>query len=477
MNNISTNALTNSIIPVRHKRLNQSYQNTARLLQILLDYVVVLGLFYLHTVLKVGEFASSYRILMVVIFLVMGFIYQAMGVYNFSGSLFGKVYALGKAWLITLMTLILIGFVTKTSTIYSREIILAWGVTAFVGQCLTYLLVLWIQSHYQSAPSLALLVGADMLGSHLAKNINRNPWLNEHIVGVLEDNVQLSEKWNSKDIPVLGTLQNLQDLLDKKDIKRVYLALPLDQAGLIKPIYKTLVEQNIDVIWAPDIFGINLMNHNVKEIAGVPLICLSETPLIGSSAFIKRALDLVLTSVGMIFVLPFMGLVALAIKLTSRGPVIFKQQRHGWDGEIITIYKFRSMYLHDEDKGQLSQATKQDDRVTPVGKFIRRTSLDELPQLFNVLKGEMSLVGPRPHALVHNVQYQQQINAYMTRHRVKPGISGLAQVNGYRGETCELEQMETRVRYDLAYINNWSILLDLQILFKTAFVLLGKNAY
>jgi len=168
---------------------------------------------------------------------------------------------------------------------------------------------------------------------------------------------------------------------------------------------------------------------------------------------------------------------ALLIKLSSPGPVFFKQKRHGWYGNIITIYKFRSMKLHDEEDGQVTQATKDDDRVTWIGKIIRRTSIDELPQLFNVINGSMSIVGPRPHAVAHNEFYGERIKDYMRRHRVKPGLTGLAQVNGYRGRTQSIEAMENRVRHDLEYINNWSIWLDLKIMIKTVFVLFGKNAY
>jgi putative colanic acid biosynthesis UDP-glucose lipid carrier transferase len=172
-----------------------------------------------------------------------------------------------------------------------------------------------------------------------------------------------------------------------------------------------------------------------------------------------------------------MLLAAIAVKITSRGPILFRQKRHGWDGQILEVFKFRSMHVHEETDGHITQATKDDERVTPVGSFIRLTSIDELPQLFNVLGGSMSLVGPRPHAIAHNDFYKGEIRAYMLRHRIKPGLTGLAQVNGCRGETDTMDKMQSRVNYDLEYINNWSIWLDLEILFKTIFVLFDKNAY
>jgi len=184
--------------------------------------------------------------------------------------------------------------------------------------------------------------------------------------------------------------------------------------------------------------------------------------------------DKVLAGLGLVILLPLLLIVAAAIKITSEGPVLFGQQRHGWDGKIFTVYKFRSMYIHEEEEGVVTPATRSDDRITPVGNFIRRTSIDELPQLVNVLNGSMSLVGPRPHAVVHNNYYINKINAYMQRHRVKPGVTGLAQVNGFRGETQYLEKMRGRVEYDLQYIDNWSLWLDIKILARTIIVIFDE---
>jgi len=184
-----------------------------------------------------------------------------------------------------------------------------------------------------------------------------------------------------------------------------------------------------------------------------------------------------LSIVALILLAPVMIIAAIAVKLTSKGPVFFRQERHGLDGKIIQVLKFRSMKLHEEKEGEVTQAKKHDPRLTKVGAFLRKTSIDELPQLFNVLQGDMSLVGPRPHAKAHNAFYSDKISAYMSRHRIPPGITGLAQINGCRGETETLEKMERRVVYDLEYINNWSIWLDITILFKTVFTLFSKNAY
>jgi putative colanic acid biosynthesis UDP-glucose lipid carrier transferase len=222
---------------------------------------------------------------------------------------------------------------------------------------------------------------------------------------------------------------------------------------------------------------LSLVNHSVKELAGLPVLTLSETPLEGRQLLLKNMEDRTLALLILVFASPIMLLTAIAIKLESAGPVLFTQERTGWDGRVFRIWKFRSMRLHDDDDGVVRQATRDDPRVTRVGRFVRRTSIDELPQLFNVLAGQMSLVGPRPHAIQHNALYAERISAYLARHRIKPGITGLAQVNGYRGETKELHEMEQRLNYDIEYINNWSLMLDLSILVRTAFTLFSKQAY
>ncbi len=463
------------LIPTPTRRLVQDHKSSARWLQIILDASLVAGLLYLHVLLKDIPFETEYRALAIMTVLLMAVIYNINGVYKFSTSLFDRFLNYAKAWAVVLAFIVLVGFVTKTSNFFSREVILTWSVTGFLAQLLAYMAISQIQANSKQEEIPTLVVGSDRLAQHLADHINANPWIPDHVLGlVAEDGASTSLKCKA---PLLGELNRLHYLVEEHGIRRVYIALPMQRAEWVKPIYMELVESNIDIIWAPDIFSVNLLNHSVRELGGVPLISLSETPLIGSNAFVKTVMDYSIASMALIALSPVMLLTALLIKLTSNGPIFFTQKRHGWDGEIITIYKFRSMRLHEEEPGVVTQATKEDDRVTAVGKFIRKTSIDELPQLFNVLNGSMSIVGPRPHAIAHNQFYGEKIKDYMTRHRVKPGITGLAQVNGYRGETQNIESMEGRVQYDLAYINNWSLWLDIKIMIKTVFVLFGKNAY
>ncbi len=271
----------------------------------------------------------------------------------------------------------------------------------------------------------------------------------------------------------------LRTMICSLNVKRIYLALPIGESSKIEQMHIDLMDMNVDLIWVPDIYALNLLNHSVREVAGMPLIFLNESPLtsLRRGAVAKDVMDKLLSLVALVLLSPVMLMVSVAVKFSSPGPVFFKQDRHGFDGKVIKVWKFRSMKEHVEDGESVTQASRGDPRITNVGRFIRRTSIDELPQLINVLQGSMSLVGPRPHAVAHNQYYSEKINDYLARHRIKPGITGLAQVSGYRGETETLDKMQKRVEYDLEYINNWSLWLDVKVLIKTPFSLLSKDIY
>ncbi len=446
-------------------------------IQIVLDQIVVQGLLLFHAYLRDDEFSTEYFILATITFLLMTIIYHIVGVYRHENVRNDYISSLLQGWGSLVLLLGVFGFVTKTSETFSRQVILTWTVTGFLGQLLVYYLTRKVLTRAITETIPTLIIGGGDLGRHIASHINSNMWIPDHVVGVIDDDEAVGRQWEELGIPWLGGMTKLHEAVAENGVRRVYMAMPMDKSNLVKPLALDLVDSNVDVIWAPDIFGVSLLNHSIKEIAGVPLISLSETPLIGGSALAKTAMDKILASIALVLVSPIMLATAVAVKLSSPGPVFFKQKRHGWDGRIVDIYKFRSMKVHEESDGQVTQAKKNDDRVTAVGRFIRRTSIDELPQLFNVLEGSMSLVGPRPHAIAHNEFYKGKIGAYMLRHRIKPGLTGLAQVNGFRGETDTIDKMQNRVNYDLAYINNWSIWLDIEILFRTVFVLFGKNVY
>jgi len=240
---------------------------------------------------------------------------------------------------------------------------------------------------------------------------------------------------------------------------------------------EVLQNTTASVHFVPDVFGVSIIQGRLTDMGGIPVLGLQITPFEGINGLIKRISDIVFSIIILLLISPALVLVAIGVKLSSPGPVIFRQRRTGLDGEIIEVYKFRSMRTQDNGP-KIQQATRNDSRITKFGAFIRKTSLDELPQFVNVLQGRMSIVGPRPHAVAHNEEYRNIVKAYMARHKVKPGITGWAQVNGLRGETDTVEKMASRVEFDLEYLRNWSVSLDLLIIFKTvALMVHDKTAF
>jgi putative colanic acid biosynthesis UDP-glucose lipid carrier transferase len=235
-----------------------------------------------------------------------------------------------------------------------------------------------------------------------------------------------------------------------------------------------LRDTTASIYFLPDVFAFDMIQGRLVDLNGMPAISVCDTPFHGMDAVLKRTMDIVLTGLALLVAAPLMAGIALAVKVTSRGPVLFRQRRYGLNGELINVYKFRSMTVC-EDGAVVTQATRDDVRITGLGKFLRRTSLDELPQLLNVLQGKMSLVGPRPHAIAHNEMYRKLISGYMIRHKVRPGITGWAQVNGLRGETDTVEKMSARVKFDIDYLNSWSPWLDLKILLRTVMLVVRDD--
>jgi putative colanic acid biosynthesis UDP-glucose lipid carrier transferase len=294
------------------------------------------------------------------------------------------------------------------------------------------------------------------------------------MIGFFDD----SKKVPQNGYPVLGTLNLLPEYVREQKIDIVYLALPMKAEEQIQSLLTGLADTTASVYLVPDIFLYDLMlGGNLFYFENTPVISLRETPLQGFNSLLKRTEDIVLSLLLLLMASPLTLLTAIAIKLTSRGPIFFKQWRYGLDGQPIEIYKFRTMTVC-EDGYEFKQAVQCDPRVTRVGAFLRRTSLDELPQFINVLQGRMSIVGPRPHPVALNESFRKRVPGYMLRHKVKPGVTGLAQVNGWRGETDTLEKMEKRIEYDLEYLRQWSLFLDLKIIALTVWNGAWKtNAY
>lgn len=425
---------------------------------------------------KVGELDTQYRILAVLTLLASVPAYALVGVYHKQhGYLTGVARLLG-GWLLLLAGLTMFAFITKSSEQFSREVTLSWALLGFAVQAGSYLPLHHVSRRYHSqlkSERTSLIVGTGELALELADKLVRQQ--REPLIGLVAS-AQVELPSNSL-YPIVGGLEHLRALIAEHNIRRLYIALPLSEAEQIEGLYIDLLDASVDVVWIPDLASLMLLNHSASDIGGLPAIHLNESPLTAypTAAFSKAVLDRVLALLALIAFSPLMLVIALLVKRSSPGPVLFKQARHGWNGQVIKVYKFRSMRMHDDQ--EVKQATRHDDRITPIGRFIRRTSIDELPQFINVLQGRMSLVGPRPHAVAHNDYYTGKIDAYMARHRIKPGITGLAQVSGCRGETETLDKMAKRVELDLAYINNWSVWLDLKILIKTPFTLLSKDIY
>ncbi len=322
-----------------------------------------------------------------------------------------------------------------------------------------------------------VIVGAGKLGRHLALQLELSPWLGLNIEGFYDEEVTGYVPLSRQDKPILGNLEQLVADAKARRIDRIYITLPMSQEERIQQLVAALCDTTCSVLLVPDVFTFNLLHARSQEINGVPVISILDSPIDGVNALVKRLEDMLLAAIILLLISPVLLAIAMAVKFTSSGPVIFKQRRYGIDGQPIEVWKFRSMTVM-EDGSKVTQATKNDSRLTPIGAFLRGSSLDELPQFINVLKGDMSIVGPRPHAVAHNEQYRKLIQGYMLRHKVKPGITGWAQINGWRGETDTLEKMEKRIEFDLEYIRVWSLWLDLKIVFFTIFKgFINRNAY
>lgn len=338
----------------------------------------------------------------------------------------------------------------------------------------------------------AVIVGVSDLGLQLRNKMQADNELNLEFKGFFDDReidrltkaVEAADyesdyipSNNLKDEEIIGKFKLLSSYVKTHAIDIIYIALPMASQPRVLELLDDLKDTTTSIYFVPDIFIFDLIQARIDDVAGIPVVAVCETPFSGMNGLIKRGSDIVMTCFLMIPLLPIMGLVALGVKMSSPGPIIFKQMRYGLDGQKISVYKFRSMTV-TENGEQIIQAKKNDSRVTRFGAFIRKTSLDELPQFVNVLQGRMSIVGPRPHAIAHNEMYRKVIKGYMIRHKVKPGITGWAQVNGLRGETDTIEKMQARIEFDIDYLRQWSLLLDTKIIFRTVFlVFMDSKAY
>jgi putative colanic acid biosynthesis UDP-glucose lipid carrier transferase len=318
-----------------------------------------------------------------------------------------------------------------------------------------------------------LVIGANDAGIKFADVCRRHPNLFMQVHGFFDDRNGARRSARLAD-PVLGRMSEAAAYVRSHNIKMIFISQPVSAQPRVRRLIDELKDTTASVYFLPDVYVFDLMQARFDTVGGMPVIAISETPFMGFNSVLKRGTDIVVSGMALLLLAPLMLAIALAVRLSSPGPVIFRQRRYGLYGEEIYIYKFRSMTVLD-DGANIVQARKNDGRLTRIGGFLRRSSLDELPQFINALQGRMSVVGPRPHAVAHNEQYRKLIKGYMLRHKVKPGITGWAQVNGLRGETATLERMEARIRYDLDYLRNWSLWLDLWIIIKTVKVVFSRQ--
>ncbi|MBV9188908.1 MAG: undecaprenyl-phosphate glucose phosphotransferase [Betaproteobacteria bacterium] len=401
---------------------------------------------------------------------------------TFPGSLARETGSAGElmldivtGWVAIVGLLVLLGWASRTLGAFDQRMLLAWALSTPIALFAAHRALPQILPRILAVEGLrknAVIAGANDLGRGLAARLRASHVHGVRFVGYFDD--RGSNRINEK---VLGPLSALGDYVRANNIEIIYIALPMASQPRILKILEELHDTTCSIYFVPDIFVFDLIQARVDSIGDLPVVAVCETPFYGFNGLIKRLSDFILASAILVLITPILIAIGIGVKMSSPGPILFKQRRYGVDGRKIVVYKFRTMTVA-EDGDVVRQATKNDARITKFGAFLRKTSLDELPQFINVLQGRMSVVGPRPHAVAHNELYRKLIRGYMIRHKVRPGITGLAQVNGFRGETETVDKMKGRIEYDLAYLRNWSVLLDLQIVLKTVVVVLRKqNAY
>jgi len=383
-------------------------------------------------------------------------------------------------WIILSGLLVLFGVTTQYIYLFSKDTVILWLILTPALQ-IAGLLALRILApaiiKLQGPIKRAVIAGMNEQGVALALRLEDSHYNTTKLIGFFED--RSPERLSSYiDIPILGRIDDMASYIKQNQINVIYLSLPMANQPRILKLLDDLKDTTASIYFIPDIFMTDLIQSRVDQVEDIPVVAVCETPFTGFNGIVKRVADIGFATGILLLISPVLFVIAIGVKLSSPGPIIFKQRRYGLDGQEILVYKFRSMTV-TEDGTKVTQATKNDQRVTKFGAFLRKSSLDELPQFLNVLQGRMSVVGPRPHAVSHNEMYRKLIKGYMIRHKVKPGITGWAQVNGLRGETETLDKMKARIDYDIDYLRNWSPKLDMYIIVRTISVVFKgeKNAY
>jgi putative colanic acid biosynthesis UDP-glucose lipid carrier transferase len=445
--------------------------------QRVLDPLIIMGTLY-GSSRYFGEPFNGYSlVLMILAFFVSAAVYQHVDPYRSWRR--GRMLAYARdtvfGWLLTVAVLLFLGRSSGMLYYYDEHVLLAWVITVPLLMLASHIGLRRraVRKGSHSEVRSVVIIGANDVGLKFAHICERQKNLFMEVDGFFDDRLHERHAPGLRH-PLLGKMVDIAPYVRQRNTKLIFISQPISAQPRMRRLLDELQDTTASVYFLPDIYIFDLMQARFDNVGGMPAIAICETPFMGLNSMIKRSSDIVLGLAIQLALLPAMLLIALAVKCTSPGPVIFRQRRYGLYGEEIIVYKFRSMTVAD-DGAAIVQARLHDPRVTRLGAFLRRHSLDELPQFVNVLQGRMSIVGPRPHAVAHNEQYRKLIKGYMLRHKVKPGITGWAQVNGLRGETETLEKMEARIRYDLDYLRSWSLWLDIWIIVKTVKVVLTRE--
>lgn len=426
-------------------------------------------------------FEGPYIALAVIVFLLSLLIFKEADLLESwsSGDVGAQTSNLLLSWGMMIFILVFLGYITETTDLFEPAVLYMWAlltppVILIVHSIIRFFLLLSLKSEDNTRR--VVIVGINNQSHRLAESIANDPAYGLKLKGYFEDRADdRVGEYHYADM--LGNMDALPEYVKNNNIDLIYITLPMSHQKRVLGLLDKLHDTTASVYFTPDVFVYDLIQARMDNIGGTPLVALCETPFSGINGVLKRLSDIVLALIILVLISPLLLLIAIAVKISSPGPVFFQQKRYGLDGKDITVCKFRSMTVC-ENGGDVKQATKNDNRVTRLGSFLRRYSLDELPQFINVLQGKMSIVGPRPHAVAHNEMYRGMIKGYMIRHKVRPGITGWAQINGFRGETETVEKMQKRIEYDLDYLRNWSLGLDALIILKTIFaVFKDENAY
>jgi putative colanic acid biosynthesis UDP-glucose lipid carrier transferase len=372
-------------------------------------------------------------------------------------------------WAVLVASLLALGYITKFSEDFSRRVVVTW---VLVTPVLLVMLSLILQGVARvilrdaAQARRAVIVGCTPASAELQRRLVTHPELGLSVAGFFDD--RGSDRLGcAQYAQLLGRFSDVASFVNSRNIDVIFIAISPGQVGRVREMVNELGDTTASIYFVPDVSGFDVLQQRASDILGMPVVAMCETPFHGYRGLVKRLMDVCVSLAALLVLSPLLLAIAYGVKRSSPGPVLFRQRRYGLDGREILVYKFRTMRV-TENGDRVTQASRNDSRVTPIGKHLRRWSLDELPQLINVLQGTMSIVGPRPHAVAHNEEYRKLIKRYMVRHKVLPGITGLAQVRGCRGETARVEEMEARVLYDLEYMRRWSPMLDLEIMLATA---------